>query len=94
MADQNEKKATSQQTVRGVSMQKLNLFMAVVTLVISAILLFAAYRTTQGYRTMRQAAESYITEQIQAFQLQVSSDYLTEQARCFASLSIELFQPT
>ena len=84
MADQNEKKGISQLTVRGISMQKLNLFMAVVTLVISAILLFAAYRTTQGYRTMRQAAESYITEQIQAFQLQVSSDYLTEQARCFA----------
>ena len=70
-------------TIRGVSMQKLNLFMAAMTLVISVLLLFASYKTASGYRSMQHATERYIDKQHRAFDLQISSDYLTEQVRCF-----------
>lgn len=82
MTDQKEKKKL--QSVRGVSMQKLNLLMAAVTLIISALLLYASYQTASGYRVMRDATERYIDKQHRAYDLQVSSDYLTEQVRCFA----------
>ena len=80
MSDDTLKKLNS---TRGVSMQKLNLVMAVVTLVISVLLLFAVYRTGIGYHSMRDTTDRYIDKQQRAFELQISSDYLTEQVRCF-----------
>ena len=68
---------------RGISMQKTNLFMAAVTLVISALLLYASFRTSAGYHRMLQTSENYIDKQQSAFEMQISSDYLTEQVRCF-----------
>ena len=65
-------------------MQRLNLLMAAMTLVISALLLFASYQTANGYRAMRETTGRYIDKQHRAFDLQLSSDYLTEQVRCFA----------
>ena len=80
MSDDTLKKLNS---TRGVSMQKLNLVMAVVTLGISVLLLYAVYRTGIGYQSMRDTTDRYIDKQQRAFDLQISSDYLTEQVRCF-----------
>ena len=80
MTDENKQKLN---TVRGVSMQKMNLIMAALTLIISVLLLFASYKTVKGYGVMQSATERYIDKQHRAFDLQISSDYLTEQVRCF-----------
>ncbi len=83
MDKEKKEKKQKRDTVRGVSMQRLNLLMAAVTLIISILLLYASYQTSGGYRAMRSATENYIDKQKRAFDLQISSDYLTEQARCF-----------
>ena len=70
-------------TVRGISMQKTNIIMGVVTLVVAVLLLLAAFKTSQGYRLMHDAADAYISDQQSAFDLQIASDYLTEQVRSF-----------
>ena len=84
MTDAREKKKNSETGTRGVSMQKMNLLMAAVTVVISVLLLLiAAYQTSGSYQRMRASADEYIDDQQTAFQLQSSSDFLTEQVRCF-----------
>ena len=69
MSDENLKKLNN---IRGISMQRLNLVMALATLIISVLLLFAVYRTGVGYRTMRDATDRYIDKQNRAFDLQIS----------------------
>ena len=78
MARENKENA-----VRGISMQKTNIIMGVVTLVVAVLLLLAAFKTSQGYRLMHDAADAYISDQQSAFDLQIASDYLTEQVRSF-----------
>lgn len=68
----------------GISAKYASIAMAAIALVISALLIFATYRATQGYTQMRAATDEYIQWERNAFDLQVGSDYLTEQVRCFA----------
>ena len=70
-------------TVRGISMQKTNIIMGAITLIVSVLLLLAAFKTSEDYRLMHDAADEYIRDQQSAFELQIASDYLTEQVRCF-----------
>ena len=83
MTDAREKKKNIESSTRGISMQKMNLLMAAVTVIISVLLLIAAYLTSGSYQRMRASADEYIDDQQTAFQLQNSSDFLTEQVRCF-----------
>ena len=68
---------------KGISIRNLNFTMAVVTVIISVLLLLATYRANTGYIRMRANTEHYIQWQRYAYDLQTASDYLTEQVRCF-----------
>ena len=80
-----EKTENREKNMRGISMQKTNIIMAAITLVVSVLLLLAAFKTTEGYRRMHAAADEYIKDQQSAFDLQIASDYLTEQVRSFTA---------
>ena len=45
---------------RGVSVRRLNYLMAIITLVISVLLLFATVRAHSGYNAMRRHTDEYI----------------------------------
>ena len=75
---------TSGTRKRGVPVRKLNLLMAVFTLVISVILLVSIYRTNKGYGVMRSTADDFMEYQKSAYGMKEGSDYLTEQVRTFA----------
>ena len=68
---------------RGISVRNTNFLMAILTIVISVLLLFATYKTKAGYSQLRTATDNYIQWQREAYNLQMASDYLTEQARLF-----------
>ena len=67
----------------GVSVRKLNYVMAMITVVLSVLLLFATVQAQTGYARMREHTENYVQWQREANELQRGSDYLTEQVRCF-----------
>ena len=69
---------------RGLSIRRLNLVMIGLTLLLSALLLFATVRANIGYAEIRSQTEDYIRLQADAFDMQLGSDYLTEQVRRFA----------
>jgi diguanylate cyclase (GGDEF)-like protein len=67
----------------GLPLGKLNYIMAAITLVISAMLIYATYRTSSGYERVSAATENYISWEQSASSIQDATDYLTEQARNF-----------
>lgn len=67
----------------GLPLGKLNYLMAAFTVIISVLLLFATFRTKEGYQQLRSSTEDYIQWQHSAYDLQLASDYLTDQVRCF-----------
>ncbi len=67
----------------GLPLGKLNYIMAVITLVISAMLIHATYRTSNGYERVNEATEHYIEWEQNASSIKDAMDYLTEQARNF-----------
>ena len=69
---------------RGIRLRRINGILATLTIGISILLLFFAYRTTVRFRTMRTLTFNYIEWQRSAHELQAASDYLTEQVRCFS----------
>ena len=69
---------------RGISIRRLNIFIAIITLIISMFLLIATYKANNVYHKMRSHIENYNLWQQSAYDLQIASDYLTEQVRCFA----------
>ena len=71
-------------TGKGISIRNVQVFIAVVTLLISALLLVATYRATAGFSMMQEETNSYIRLQKSAEELQKASDYLTEQVRCYS----------
>ena len=73
----------SESLKKGVRLRRLNTALAVISVVISVLLLLATYRTSAGYLRMRSSTDSYIRLQQNADRLQDASDYLTEQVRCF-----------
>jgi len=76
-------KEPNESKVRGLPLGKLNYLLAALTIAISVLLLYAAYRTSVGYKAMRESTEAYIEQQHSAYEMQVAFDYMTEQARCF-----------
>ena len=68
---------------RNVSIRRIIIIMALVTTVISILLLTATYYTDAGYTRLNENMERYIQWQRDANDLQNGSDYLTEQVRCF-----------
>ncbi len=73
----------SESLKKGIRLRRLNTALAVISVVISVLLLLATYRTSAGYLRMRSSTDSYIRLQQNADRLQDASDYLTEQVRCF-----------
>ncbi|MBE7003634.1 MAG: GGDEF domain-containing protein [Ruminococcaceae bacterium] len=71
------------QEKNGLPLGKLNYVMAAITLVISALLIFATYRTSNGYERVNEATANYISWEQSASSIQDATDYLTEQARNF-----------
>jgi len=76
-------KRDTAQGQKGVSIRRIQLFMACVTLVISFLLLFATFNARAGYSRMRDNTDNYIRWERDAKDLQIASDYLTEQVRCY-----------
>lgn len=70
--------------LKGISIRRIQMLMALLLLVISILLLFTTYRTKTGYSRMREYTGNYIAWERGAYDLQMASDYLTEQVRCFA----------
>ena len=68
---------------RNVSIRRIIIIMALVTTVISILLLTATYYTDAGYTRLSENMENYIQWQRDANDLQNGSDYLTDQVRCF-----------
>ena len=65
------------------SIRSIDLLIAVLTFIISVLLLLATYHAKKDYSAMRADTENYISWQRAAYDLQQASDYLTEQVRCF-----------
>lgn len=74
-----------------ISAKKANVVMAVITLVISVLLIRATYMATTGYSQMLISTDNYIRWQKDASDLQVGSDILTEQVRCFAETGNRIY---
>lgn len=68
---------------RGIPLGKINYLMAGVTVLLSALLLLATYRTGVSFTSLRDTTDQYIELKNSASDMQVASDYLTEQVRCF-----------
>lgn len=83
---EREKKGTVFDALRqrGVSVRRMNYFLAGITLLITLLLLLATYRAGVSYRELRENTETYINWQQNAYELQIASDFLSEQVRCFA----------
>lgn len=73
----------SEEARRNVSIRRIIIALALVTMVISIMLLTATYYTDAGYTRLSENMESYIQWQRDANDLQNGSDFLTEQVRCF-----------
>ncbi len=67
----------------GLPLGKLNYIMTAITLLISAMLIYASYRVSSGYERVNAATENYISWEQSASSIKNATDYLTEQARNF-----------
>lgn len=67
----------------GVSLRQTFLVMFVISLGLTAALLFTNYRTIKSFRSLSDAMDTYIELQTAADELLKASDYLTEQAQCY-----------
>ena len=79
-----KKELRSGLTGKGVSIRNMQVCIAVLTLVLSVLLLIATYRATAGYQLMQEETKSFIELQESSRELREASDYLTEQVRCYA----------
>lgn len=67
----------------GLSLRLTFLLMLVVSLGITAILLFTTFHTIQSFHALSDATDTYIDLQEAADSLLKASDYLTEEAQCY-----------
>ena len=79
-----KKELRSGLTGKGVSIRNMQVCIAVLTLVLSVLLLIATYRATAGYQLMQEETKNFIKLHESSSELRVASDYLTEQVRCYA----------
>ena len=68
---------------RGLPLGKLNYWLAAITLLISAFLIYETFRISNGYAQLSRATENYIAWEQSASNIKESTDFLTEQARNF-----------
>ncbi|MBO4539484.1 MAG: GGDEF domain-containing protein [Clostridia bacterium] len=78
-----KKKKTKGTSGGGIRLQKMNYVMAAITLAISVLLIIATYRTSEGYKQLKNSTDDYIAWNKSANDMQAGSDYLTEQVRLF-----------
>ena len=71
---------------QGVSLRKTFLIMLCVSIAITVLLQFTAFRTIQSFDRLSDATEAYIELQEAADSLMKASDYLTDEAQCFTVL--------
>ena len=69
---------------RGLSLRRVNFFMAAASLLISGFFLFSVYRLAADYNDLRDTTQLHMELRDSTIELQAASDYLTEQARNFA----------
>lgn len=79
-----KKELRSGLTGKGVSIRNMQVCIAVLTLVLSVLLLIATYRATAGYQFMQEETKDFIKLHDSSSELREASDYLTEQVRCYA----------
>ena len=79
-----KKELRSGLTGKGVSIRNMQVCIAVLTLVLSVLLLIATYRATAGYQLMQEETKNFIKLHESSSELREASDYLTEQVRCYA----------
>lgn len=70
----------------GVSLRSTFVLMLIVSLILTAVLLFTTYQANQSHRSLSKATEDYIDLQEAASSLLSASDYLTEEAQCYTVL--------
>ncbi len=68
---------------RGISVRNFNYLTGLFTLIISLILLFSTYQTTESHSIMQSSTKDYIRWQNYAYDMLNASEYLTDQARNF-----------
>ena len=66
-----------------VSIRTLNIVIFVATIVLAAMLLYAAMQVSDSYRVMHEATNQYIECQQDTQKMMEASDYLTDRVRCF-----------
>ena len=79
-----EKKRNNGLTGKGISIRNIQIIIAVITMIISAMLLIATFKAAAGYREMQEETNAFIELEESAAELQEAFDYLTEQVRCYA----------
>ena len=70
----------------GLSLRLTFILMLIVSLGVTAVLLFTTYRTLLSYHSLSAATDTYIELQEAAASLLDASDYLTQEARCYVVL--------
>ncbi len=78
------KKLTRGKLKYGVRLGVVNSCMIIAAIAVSAILVYASFQAIEGYHSMRDVTERYITCQQDAQLFQTGSDYLTNECRYFA----------
>lgn len=77
-------KETSVNVGNKISIRTIQFLIAVLTLIISVLLLVATHKASAGYQELRSETDEYIRMHDSARMMTDASDYLTEQVRCFA----------
>lgn len=73
-------------TEKGLSLKTTSIITMIVSLVITAVLLFMAFRTFQSFRNMQNSTDDFIQMEEAADELMQASDYLTEEVQCYTVL--------
>ena len=81
---EENKRDTSAEKSRGMSLRLMNVLLIAVAIIVSVVLFYDIFRTAQSYSEFRTATERYLSFERDVTALKAGSDYLTEQVRLFA----------
>ena len=71
---------------QGLALRRTFLLMLCISIALTALLLFTAFRTIRSYNRLSDATDIYIDLQEAADSLMKASDYLTDEAQCYTVL--------
>ncbi len=71
---------------QGISLRRTFLVMLLVSILLTIVMLFTAFRTIRTFTRLSDATDTYIELQETADNLMKASDYLTEEAQCYTVL--------